>query len=107
MPNINNLQSYNFQENPFMGMIGGGQQSQMSQQPAQQVNGQMENGKPIPNQLERGQTGDKSQPIMSAIQQLNRYVAESTDRDEIRTVRGLITVLTELLAREQRTMMQE
>lgn len=94
-------------------MIGSAQsapQQQMPQQgmPAEQAS-MMGGEQPIEedNQFMKGKNPDRSRPLMSAIQQLENYVRESTNRDEILTARGVIKLLTELIARGQDSMMQE
>ena len=132
----NNFDSFNFKENPYSSIIGdaigtsqtmgqpaqqgmpqampqeisGGQMPQQTPQQTQQPTGQPQVGGEMmeeESQYIKGQTGDKSQPLMGAIQALNKALAEATDRDEVRTIRGLITIINRLMIQEEEKMMNE
>ncbi len=56
----------------------------------------------LPTELQPGETGDNSKPLLSAIHNLHNYISLSTsDAAEIRVVRNLISALTQLLLADQ------
>lgn len=126
MPDINNLASYEFQSNPYMDMLGGGAQQgggippqgmpqqgmpqggemanpnqSMGQAEAQGTTGQ------IQSQLNQGQNPDNLKPLMGAVQQLERFISQSTDRESMMIVRGIIAALSRVIARSQESSMEE
>lgn len=126
MPDPQSLDSYNFKSNPFMELLG-----QQSGAPAPQ--GQPQGGIPqmgtnpmdesakheaMPgdmqqdameeeNQFMKGKNPDKTKPLLTAIQSLENYIASSTERDEIMTARGIVSLLTRLVSKDQESMMRE
>lgn len=124
MPDQPNLDSLNFDKNPFMEMLGGGLQAaqQMPQEggdeQAMAMTQQGGGGQGAPqvgavggagksNQLEYGQNPDRTGFLVSAIQQLENYIKNSTQKDEISTVRGLISLLSQLVNKDQQSMAAE
>lgn len=103
-------------ENPFAGILaslqGGGQQ--MPQQPPQPMAGQqmMPGGQPMggedmmgeENQLMKGKGAGNSQFLLGAVQQLQRYITNSTDPAEIQIARNVVILLNRLMEKEQKTM---
>lgn len=59
------------------------------------------------SQFNKGQNPDRGKPLLTAIQALENYIVSSTERDEILTARGIISLLTKLVAKDQENMMQE
>jgi len=94
----------NFDQNPFMDLMQGGSGAQASA-PAAPASAQPQmgpDGQPIvPEALQPGKTGDNSQSLLGAISQLHRFVAGSTDPEEIQMVRQIVSLLTNLVARDQ------
>ncbi len=97
-----------FEGNPFAGILSSlGQrqqpqpqqapQSQMPQRPMPQ-NGGMEDDD---NQLMKGKGAGTTPLLMGAIQSLQKYVTTSTDPDEIRMARSIITLISKLITRDQ------
>jgi hypothetical protein len=126
MPNQQDLNSYDFQENPFAalmgdsgqqqpqptgGMSGGMPAGQMTGRAGGMPGGQMGGGEEgmeeEENQYNKGQNPDRGKPLMSAIQALENYITQSTERDEILTARGIISLLTKLVAKDQESMMKQ
>lgn len=96
-------------QNPFMALIkkaqmqGGPQAQQMPQQPQQGMQGQQI----PPSQYERGANPGNTKFLINAVQSLENYIKDSTSRDEIATARGIITLLSRLIAKDQEDMMSE
>lgn len=59
------------------------------------------------NQFMKGKNPDKTKPLLSAIQALEGYIASATERDEIMTARGIVSLLTRLVSRDQESMMKQ
>lgn len=127
MPDINNLASYEFQSNPYMDMLGGGEQ-QMPQQPQQGMpQGMPQGGQPqmanpnqsmgqaeaqgttgqIQSQLNQGQNPDNLRPLISATQGLEKFITESTSKEDIILARGIISAISRLISRAQDSQMKE
>jgi len=100
-----------FEGNPFEATLAQlGQQPQgqpQPQQPPQQpqaapgMTGEME---PEEDQLNPGENPDNTQNLIAALRALENYIKSSTDREEIMTARGIITLLTRLVAKDQASM---
>lgn len=104
-----NPQSFNPEQNPFADLMSRaqpvGQQapSGMPQQPGM-MPGMVQN----PNSPELpGQTGDASKPLIMAIKSLHDYIAMSTDIRTQNMVRNLITMLNNLLSKDQQSAAQK
>lgn len=113
MPQIDMSQ---FDQNPFEAIVGqgGGMGQGMPQQmpPQGQPQPQQPQGQPQgagaemqpptpEDQFQYGKNPDSSRSIISAIQALEKYISESTDRDEIQTARGIIMLLGRLMQKDQ------
>lgn len=100
-----------FDTNPFESITQGigrqqaGQGQPMTQggQPAPQEAGQgaMQPMDPKQDQFQRGSNPGGSKFLLGAVQQLQNYIAESTERDEIAIARSVVQLLTKLIAKEQ------
>ena len=122
MPNQNDLNSYNFQSNPYMELLGGGGAPQGAPQgmPQGMPQGGGEPQMANPNQtmqeataqgmagaqeeqsqLEKGVNPDGLKLIMGAINGLERFVADSQNKEDIMIVRGVIAALSRLIAKLQ------
>lgn len=122
MPDPNDLSSYEFQENPYLSMIRGGQsgapqggqmggQMMGGQQPSQPGQGAPQGGQMMgpagkkmempEDQMSWGETGDSSRELVSAINSLENFIKKSTERDTIGTARSIIMLLTRLMAKDQ------
>jgi len=55
----------------------------------------------VPNQLNRGDSGGNSQYLVAVLQNLNKYVTDETKPENISIARGLIQLVTKLIAKEQ------
>ena len=96
------------QQNPFMAMIKGMQQQRSPQgQSPSQPQGNPQSAMPEEDQFQKGVNPDNTKFLVSAIQQLENYVAQSTERDEIATARGIISLLSRLIANSQKRMSQD
>jgi hypothetical protein len=125
MMNPAGQQGFDPNQNPFAEIMqrmgsgapqGGGMSPEMGGMPAgmPSVGGPMGGGSPMPpemggmpddsGQLEEGKNPDKSGPLLSAVQQLENFIKLSTDRDEIQTARGIISLLVRLIRRDQEIM---
>ncbi|MCK9371237.1 hypothetical protein M0R04_15095 [Candidatus Dojkabacteria bacterium] len=89
--------------NPFAGLIKGfkpaGQEQapvQAPQAPSQGTPAGMEE-----NQLQQGVNTGTTKPLLSALQGLHAYIAESQDPQEIRIARNIIALLSQLIQRDQ------
>ena len=85
---------FNPDQNPFEAILAEGQQEAPipPQVPIEE--------RPI--ELQPGKTGDNSKPLLSAIHNLHNYISLSTsDANEIRVVRNLISALTKLISSDQ------
>lgn len=127
MPDPQSLDSYNFQSNPFMETVGGSPSAAQPQpdmamssnnQPQKNPMDESAKHEAAPgdmkedamkeeNQYMKGKNPDKGKPLLSAIQALENYITSSTERDEILTARGIISLLTKLVARDQESMMKQ
>lgn len=57
--------------------------------------------------LQAGKTGDSTKPLLGAIAQLHGYIAAITDPEEIQMVRQIVSLLTNLIQRDQERSGQE
>lgn len=109
------FEQFNFQGNPFMQSMGGGApqggpqapQSPMGEEQAPDVEpatamGQGEAAEE--DQLAKGQNPDKTRFLMGAVQSLEKFITETTDREDIMIARGIISAISRLIARDQETM---
>lgn len=90
-----------FDGNPFESLMqrgSSGAQSQSPQIPPQMM-GQMPGMEE--NQLLKGKGQGGSKYLLSAIQALQGYVAESQDRDEIEVARSIVKLLIRLVHQDQ------
>ncbi len=117
------LSSFDFSQNPFSDVLSG----MGGSQPGQQMGGQMppmmpqgQTQQPQPqgggaegtpgtanmpeDQLVRGSNPGNTRFLLGAVQQLENFVKQSTDRNEILTVRGIITLLSQLISNDQKNM---
>lgn len=92
-----------FDTNPFEDIMKQLQSNQGAPEDGGSEQGQMveDDGMPETNQLVRGQNPDNSQNIMGAIQSLQKFVAESTDPNEVATIRSVIALLSRLIEQNQ------
>jgi len=114
MPDVQNLESYDFKENPFMAILRGqGQQQpqrpmmeqgQGAQQQAQGMMGAMRQGAGMPqNGQEQGQVRQPNaalKPLISATQSLERFIAEQTqqgDMESVSVARAIMKAIARLL----------
>lgn len=58
-------------------------------------------GQNIPEALQPGKTGDATKPLLGAIQMLHGFIAASQDPEEINMVRQIVSLLTNLIQRDQ------
>jgi hypothetical protein len=97
----NTQTGFNPDNNPFAGIIKGGQAPQSPAPQGQQM---------MPDPMDPsqpGQTGDSSKPLIMAIKSLHDYIAMSTDVRTQNMVRNLITMLTQLLSKDQQAGMKK
>ena len=92
--------------NPFAGLIKGfgpkGQESAPAQAPQPQQAPSQGTAADVPeNQLEQGVNTGTTKPLLSALQGLHAYIAESQDPTEIRIARNIISLLSQLIQRDQ------
>lgn len=95
--------------NPFAGLIKGfkpsGQESapsQVSQAPQpQQATAQGTPADMEENPLAKGTVTGTTKPLLSALQGLHAYISESQDPVEIRIARNIISLLSQLIQRDQ------
>lgn len=118
--NQNPLGNPQLDGNPFQGILAqiqsrqsaGGQPPQgMPMQgtppaggpPPQMMAQMMAGGKPKmpPNQLNPGEDSGNSQELLSAIQQLQRYIVAESDPNNITVVRSIISLITKLVQKDQ------
>ncbi len=103
----------------ILGSLMGGQQGGMPPMPsfqpdanspmAQMMGGQQETpqGQPqmlpenMPEALQPGKTGDSTKPLLMAISALHGYIAASTDPGEVALIRKVVSLLTNLIQRDQ------
>lgn len=131
MPNPNDLSSYEFQSNPFMGMLGGGEQQMpqgapqgMLQGMPQQGGEQMANpnqsmgqaeaqgtmGQAMSqekNQLMKGENPGSTKYLMGAVQSLEKFITESDDKESLMLARGIVSAISRLIAKDQEKYMGE
>lgn len=101
------------QGNPFMNLIqqapsggtGAPSAPQTSSQPSQQ-DSENPQEQSVPADMEEDQTQKGVNPgtspyLLGAVQQLQKFIAESQDRDEIAIGRSIIQLLTRLIAQDQ------
>lgn len=107
-----------FDQNPFAALLaqaqGGGQpqpQPGAEQGGFQQVPQGMEEAAamggvmaPEDDQLQKGGGAGASKFLLGAAQQLQGYISESTERDEIAIARSILQLLTKLIDRDQEAM---
>lgn len=81
----------------------GGPQPGGPQQPGQPIppQGPMGMQKPEPSVLERGQTGDATKPLLMAVQNLHAYMAMVTQPQEVTAIRNIISMLVNIISRDQ------
>lgn len=100
-----------FEGNPFEGILRGGQQGEMPggasqggqpQDPEAEMKRLQEMQDPKRNQLLQGANPGQSKYLLGAIQQIQGFIAESTERDEIAIGRSIIQLLTRLVAKDQK-----
>lgn len=63
-------------------------------------------GKPVPDQTQRGQNPGISKYITQAMSAMQNMIAESTDPQEIAAIRMVISILNRLQERDQSAQMQ-
>ena len=93
-----------FEQNPFESILNSLKQSSQGGQeaPVAPQGGQMPNiMDPKANQLNSGSNPGMSKYLSTAVSQLQSFIAESTNRDEIMTARGIIALLSKLIQDEQ------
>lgn len=84
--------------NPLAGILGGaGAPQQAPAQPA----GPGGMAQELPDVGQKGVTGDSTKPLIAAMQALHAYIADSTDRKDIAVVRSVMSLLTNLIQRDQ------
>jgi hypothetical protein len=89
----NSQQGFNPNQNPFAGIIN---------QSAGASRGGMPAGMTDPTDPSvPGQTGDSSKPLIIAIKSLHDYIAMSTDVRTQNMIRNLISMLNQLVSKEQ------
>lgn len=91
-------------QNPYASFM---QQSQQQPQQPDQENGQEDSaqGEEQPeDQLNPGQNPGSTKFLMGAINSLENYIKQSTDRDEIATSRSIIMLLGRLIQKDQQNM---
>lgn len=79
----------------------GGEQPGAEQDPEAEMQRMQEMQDPKKNQLLPGANPGGSKFLVGAIQQLQGYIGESTERDEIAIARSLIQLLTKLVSKDQ------
>ena len=90
--------------NPFAGLIKGFGPKAPESAPAPQPQQTPSQGTPADmpeNQLEQGVNTGTTKPLLSALQGLHAYIAESQDPTEIRIARNIISLLSQLIQRDQ------
>ena len=86
---------FNPDQNPFEAILAGAQQQEGIIAPDVPVEER-------PMELQPGKTGDNSKPLLAAIHNLHNYISLSTsDANEIRIARNMISALTQLVASDQ------
>lgn len=88
----------------MMGILGGSGQAPQAPQGPVGPQGAMQTPEMagmMPEALQPGKTGDGAKALLGAIQNLHNYLAYSTDGKEINMIRQLISMLTQLVARDQ------
>ncbi len=118
MPDTQNLDSYNFKQNPFMEMtqLAAAEAPQQAEGPQMGAapSGMPPQGGGMPgqgggmeqpeDQMMKGQNPDKTKFLIGAVNSLETYIKESEDMDEISTARGIIMLLSRLMAKDQESM---
>jgi len=102
-------------ENPFAGMMAAMRRSQSQQAPqgaggGMPMQGQAPQGPEVPpedNQFMRGQGAGNSQFLIGAVQQLQKYITNSTDPTEIQIARNIVMLLNKLVEKEQEAKVSE
>lgn len=111
----------NMSANPFMGMITN--MANSGQQPPQRMQGnqasgmhKMPNGQmmrdsemiegsdyedPATKQLEKGGNPSQSANLMKAVSALEAFAADSTDKNDIALIRGVLSALARLMGKNQ------
>lgn len=90
-----------FERNPFEGLFQQNQAPQQPQDPQAQIQALQDQQDPKKNQLLPGANPGTSKFLLGAIQQLQGFIADSTERDEIAIGRSVIQLLTRLVAKDQ------
>ncbi len=93
-------------------MVGGGMGGMMAGQPQGNMPGmqQMMGEETMPmgmQALQPGKTGDITKPLLGAISQLHGFIASATDPEDIQMVRQIVSILTNLIQRDQERSGQE
>lgn len=99
-------------QNPFAGIMAKiaarkaqeQQTAQASAQPAPAPTSGAQGADAPPDQLQRGDSGGNSQFLVSALQSLQKYITDEVDPQNISIGRGLIALVTKLIAKEQQTL---
>lgn len=100
-----------FEGNPFQGILAS--LGNQSAQNAPQQNTQLQSkpaGNQMPeedNQLMKGKGAGNSQFLLGAVQQIQRYITNSTDPTEIQVARNIVLLLNRLIEKEQQSMMSK
>lgn len=105
------MQQENQGQNPFASMVEGFDPAsfmagRQSAQNGSQMNGEQEMEEENP-QLVAGSNPSPSRFLSGAIKQLENYLKESTDKDEVATARSVIVLLTRLISKDQERMVKQ
>lgn len=125
MPNPQDLNSYNFTSNPFAQIIGGEaggsmpspSQSMPAQSPpsmpamSQSQQGMSKEGMQEEvqeqTQLDKGVSGGATKYLMGAVNQIERFLAESTDKEDLMMGRAIVTAISKLMSKDQERLSEE
>jgi hypothetical protein len=104
---------FNPDQNPFEALIAAGAKGQSAppQMPDPSQGGQAPatpptpqvgpDGMPLNDATQPGKTGDSTRPLLGAISQLHQFIAMSTDPQEIQMIRQVVSMLTNLIQKDQ------
>lgn len=119
LQNARPLEDFEQNGNPFAAIMGGAQPTPQAPQekqggyqsiPKGMEQAAMMGGMPMVDQEDqtmKGQGVGATKFLLGAAQQLQGYIAESTERDEIMTARSILLLLTKLINRDQEVQTQK
>jgi hypothetical protein len=100
-----------FDQDPFQEILKSGrppiQPEQPQEDPQAQLQQLQDQQDPKKNQMLPGANPGGSKFLLGAIQQIQGYIAESTERDEIAIGRSIIQLLTRLVDKDQKKMAEK